>query len=61
VRQAQTKSMLSVNRELIALYWDIDRLAADVQKASPAIKGFSPRNIWRMRAFSWPIVIRPWN
>ncbi len=69
VRQAQTKAMLSVNRELIQLYWDIgreivqrqeqagwgkgvvDRLAGDLQKAFPGIQGFSPRNIWRMRAF----------
>ncbi|MDS4040945.1 MAG: PDDEXK nuclease domain-containing protein [Candidatus Competibacter sp.] len=69
VRQAQTKAMLSVNRELIQLYWDIgrgivqrqeqagwgkgvvDRLASDLQKAFPGIQGFSPRNIWRMRAF----------
>lgn len=26
VQQAQTKAMLSVNRELIQLYWDIGRL-----------------------------------
>ena len=69
VRQAQTKAILSVNRELIQLYWDIgreivqrqeqagwgkgivDRLAGDLQKAFPGIQGFSPRNIWRMRAF----------
>jgi len=69
VRQAQTKATLSVNRELISLYWDIgrriveqqeregwgksvvDRLAGDLQKAFPGIRGFSPRNIWRMRAF----------
>ncbi|MBA4029865.1 MAG: DUF1016 domain-containing protein [Planctomyces sp.] len=69
VQQAQTKAMLSVNRELIQLYWDIgrliverqdregwgkgivDRLAADVQKAFPGLGGFSPVNIWRMRAF----------
>jgi hypothetical protein len=61
--------MLSVNRELIALYWDIgrriverqeregwgksvvDRLAGDLQKAFPGIRGFSPGNVWRMRAF----------
>jgi len=29
----------------------IDRLAADIQSAFPGIKGFSPSNIWRMRAF----------
>jgi len=26
-------------------------LAADLQKAFPGTEGFSPRNIWRMRAF----------
>ena len=69
VRQAQTKAMLSVNHEMIALYWDIgrqiverqerdgwgksvvDRLAADIQQAFPGIGGFSPSNVWRMRAF----------
>ena len=69
VRHSQTKAMLSVNRELIALYWDIgrqiverqgregrgksvvDRLAADIQNAFPGIGGFSPSNVWRMRAF----------
>lgn len=69
VQQAQTKAMLSVNRELIQLYWDIgrlivqrqeqegwgkgvvDRLAGDIQRAFPGIQGFSPLNVWRMRAF----------
>ncbi|MHB1033071.1 MAG: PDDEXK nuclease domain-containing protein [Pirellulales bacterium] len=69
VRQAQTKAILSVNRELIQLYWDlgrliverqekegwgksvVDRLAGDLQKAFPGIQGFSPVNVWRMRAF----------
>lgn len=69
VQQSQTKAMLSVNRELIQLYWDIgrliverqehegwgksvvDRLAADIQKAFPGMGGFSPANVWRMRAF----------
>ena len=69
VQQAQTKAMLSVNRELIQLYWDIgrliverqeqagwgkgivDRLASDIQKAFPGMGGFSPANVWRMRAF----------
>jgi hypothetical protein len=31
VRQAQTKAMLSVNRELIRLYWDIGRRIAERQ------------------------------
>src|ERR1700694_3793659 len=69
VSTAQIKAALSVNRELIQLYWDIgrliverqqeqgwgksvvERLAADIQKDFPGIEGFSPRNIWRMRAF----------
>jgi len=29
----------------------VDMLAADLQKNFPGIEGFSPRNIWRMRAF----------
>jgi predicted nuclease of restriction endonuclease-like (RecB) superfamily len=29
----------------------VDRLAADLQRAFPGIEGFSPRNVWRMRAF----------
>jgi predicted nuclease of restriction endonuclease-like (RecB) superfamily len=69
IRAAQIRASLSVNRELIELYWDVgemivnrqriegwgksivDRIAADLQKDFPGIEGFSPRNIWRMRAF----------
>jgi predicted nuclease of restriction endonuclease-like (RecB) superfamily len=69
IRAAQIRASLSVNRELIKLYWDVgkmivgrqrvegwgksvvDMLAADLQKNFPGIEGFSPRNIWRMRAF----------
>ena len=69
VRQAQTQAMLSVNRELIRLYWDIgreiaqrqeqanwgqhvlERLADDLQKAFPGVRGFSRSNVFRMRAF----------
>ena len=29
----------------------VDRLAADIQRDFPGIEGFSPRNVWRMRAF----------
>lgn len=29
----------------------VERLVADIQKEFPGIQGFSPRNIWRMRAF----------
>ena len=32
VQQAQTKAMLSVNRELIQLFWDIGRLIVERQK-----------------------------
>src|SRR5690348_8647337 len=28
----------------------VDRLAGDVQNAFPGLQGFSPRNVWRMRA-----------
>jgi predicted nuclease of restriction endonuclease-like (RecB) superfamily len=29
----------------------VDRLAKDIQKAFPGLKGFSPSNVWRMRSF----------
>ncbi len=29
----------------------VDRLAVDLQRAFPGVEGFSPRNVWRMRAF----------
>ena len=69
IRNARVKAALSVNREMILLYWDIGRqiaerqqvkswgkrviekLAMDIQKAFPGIEGFSPSNMWRMRAF----------
>ena len=69
IRHSQTKAMLSVNRELVLLYWHIgrqiilrqrrdgwgkgtvDRLAKDLQKEFPGVKGFSRTNIFRMRAF----------
>jgi predicted nuclease of restriction endonuclease-like (RecB) superfamily len=69
IRVARVKAALSVNRELITLYWyigksivkrqraagwgkaTVERLAADLQRAFPGIEGYSPRNIWRMKAF----------
>ncbi len=69
VRAAQLRAAVSVNRELILLYWDIgkiiveaqttkgygkqvvERLAEDLHEAFPKMDGFSPRNVWRMRAF----------
>jgi predicted nuclease of restriction endonuclease-like (RecB) superfamily len=75
IQLAQIKASLSVNRELIQLYWDlggmivrrqraerwgnsvVEKLASDIQKEFPGIEGFSPRNVWRMRAFylAWAI------
>ena len=65
----QIKAAVSVNRELIALYWDIgkalvvrqlrhkwgdrviDRLAEDLAREFPEMKGFSRHNLYRMSAF----------
>ena len=74
IRESQVRASVSVNRELVLLYWRIgrdilvrqqrenwgakviDRLAADLKKAFPDMKGFSPRNLKYMRAFAeaWP-------
>jgi predicted nuclease of restriction endonuclease-like (RecB) superfamily len=74
IRQAQVRAALSVNRELVLLYWHIgkeilqkqeqegwgtkviDRLALDLAREFPEMKGFSPRNLKYMRAFAeaWP-------
>jgi hypothetical protein len=69
IRQAQIKAGLSVNAEMLGLYWDIGRmvdqrqkaggwgagviprLAADIRNELPKVKGFSERNIKRMRIF----------
>lgn len=69
VRAAQLQASLSVNRELICLYWDIgkqiverqktekwgknvvDHLARDLQTEFAGVAGFSPQNLWKMRAF----------
>ena len=64
---AQIKAILSVNQELLKLYWSIgekiavrqqtsarwgiQQLAEDLQKTFPERLGFSPRNIFRMQAF----------
>ncbi len=70
IRAAQLRASVSVNRELVLLYWSIgqeilirqakenwgskvmDRLAADLKRAFPEMKGFSPRNLKYMRAFA---------
>jgi len=74
IREAQVRAALSVNRELVTLYWHIgreilqrqqregwgakviDRLALDLRREFPEMKGFSPRNLKYMRAFAeaWP-------
>jgi predicted nuclease of restriction endonuclease-like (RecB) superfamily len=69
IRAARLRATLSVNRELIALYWQIGgdilkrrrqegwgkatvlQLSRDLTRAFPDMSGFSPKNIWRMRAF----------
>lgn len=70
IRAAQVRASLSVNRELVLLYWQIgrdilarqasaswgakviDRLAADLRRDFPEMKGFSTRNLKYMRAFA---------
>ncbi|MCD6456516.1 MAG: DUF1016 family protein [Methanophagales archaeon] len=69
ILSAQYEALKAVNKELIALYWDIgkmiverqdregwgksvvERLAKDLQKEFPGIKGFSERNLWNVRNF----------
>ncbi|NOQ37528.1 DUF1016 family protein [archaeon] len=69
IRSAQYEALKSVNKELIALYWDIgkmitkrqegetwgksivEQLSKDLQREFPGMKGFSERNLWRMRDF----------
>ena len=70
VQEARLKATLSVNRELILLYWEIgqmilqrqknegwgakviERLALDLRKEFPEMKGFSPRNLLFMRSLA---------
>jgi predicted nuclease of restriction endonuclease-like (RecB) superfamily len=70
IRSAQIKAALSVNRDLILLYWEIgrdilrqqgtqgwgakviERLAQDLCREFPDVKGFSLRNLKYMRAFA---------
>jgi len=74
IRAAQVRAALSVNRELVLLYWQIgrrilaaqkaqgwgakviERLAGDLRREFPAMKGFSRTNLLYMRAFAeaWP-------
>ncbi|BAZ18134.1 hypothetical protein NIES4071_100170 [Calothrix sp. NIES-4071] len=70
IRNAQVRAVLSVNRELVLLYWQIgneiltrqqqqgwgakviEKLATDLRKTFPDMKGFSARNLKYMRAFA---------
>jgi predicted nuclease of restriction endonuclease-like (RecB) superfamily len=70
IRSAQVRAGLSVNREMILLYWEIgreilarqqqegwgtkviDHLSRDLSREFPEMKGFSPRNLKYIRAFS---------
>ena len=70
IRSAQIRAALSVNRELVLLYWNvgceiavrqqeygwgaqvIDRLSADLRRAFPDMRGFSPRNLRYVRVFA---------
>lgn len=74
IRQVQIRTLLTVNRELIALYWRIgkdlvareesqawgsqiiERLAADLRREFPELKGLAARNLWYMKALAraWP-------
>lgn len=70
IRRVQIRAALSVNGELVLLYWQIgrdilhrqqdegwgagvvERLARDLRKAFPEMKGFSPRNLLFMRSLA---------
>lgn len=70
ILRAQRHAVLSVNRELVLLYWRIgldilkrqseqgwgahviDRLAYDLRREIPELKGFSQRNLKYMRALA---------
>lgn len=74
IRQERLRVVLSANRALVQLYWDIGRvvrarehaqgwgakvitrLADDLAREFPDMKGFSARNLRYMRAFAeaWP-------
>jgi len=57
IRNAQTRAILTINKELISLYRDIGKRIVETQEAFdlrrefPDVKGFSARNLWNMRNF----------
>lgn len=70
IRQGQLRATLSINHELIVLYWTlgreilqkerehgwgakvVDRIAQDLKREFPKMKGFSKRNIRYMKSFA---------
>ncbi len=70
VQEAQLKTVMAANAQMLLLYWQmgnyilqhqkakgwgakiIDQLSADLQKAFPQLKGFSPRNLLYMKQFA---------
>lgn len=69
IQFARCRAILSVNQELLILYFDVgkiivqrqedegwgrnvvERLSSDLRIDMQDLKGFSPSNLWRMRAF----------
>src|SRR5215813_8571154 len=69
IKEAQIKATLSVNKQLLILYWFIgktiaeqeeknkwgthfiEKLAQDLQKEFPGMKGFSRSNVFYIRSF----------
>jgi hypothetical protein len=71
VEQARQRAVLSINWELVSLYWQIgreilerrrqgggDQLARDLRAALPDVRGFSPRNLPEVHAHTGRSVAR---
>lgn len=75
IRSAQLKAAVSVNAELIALYWDLGRmitekqtawggkfllkLSSDLRREFPEMQGFSETNLKYCKLFYAYFAIRP--
>lgn len=69
IKQAQSRAIKTVNKELIDLYWNVGQyisakissstwgesvvkeLSEYLAKTDPTLKGFSDKNMWRMKQF----------
>jgi predicted nuclease of restriction endonuclease-like (RecB) superfamily len=69
IHQSRSKTLLTINKSLIELYWNIgtyiskrvaseewgksvvQKLAAFIEKTDPQLKGYSDKNLWRMKQF----------